>query len=220
MSAPFASRADSPLTVTYQGQVLDTSGGLSFSAPTLGVAIFSAATGGTAGYTETQASVPIRNGSFEITIGTGTSRTGSLKTALAGPNAYLELTVNGEIQAPRQRIVSVPFSLVSTDAGTLGGKTAAQVIAMAKGATGPAGPAGPAGAAGPPITTSAICTNPSLVGGALPVCIAAPTCSCPSGSLLVQMSGSCTAVSTSGACSAGVCGDPISARGTCCICRN
>jgi hypothetical protein len=58
----------------------------------------------------------------------------------AGANRFLEITVNGEVLAPRTRLTSVPYALTGSSSGGSSG---------ANGATGPTGPTGPTGSTGP-----------------------------------------------------------------------
>ena len=102
-------QAQAPQMFRYQGRLLDNdalvSGNLNFS-----FKLYSAPTGGAALY-EDAATVTVVDGLYSTMIGDDTSSGGDLGDALNNPAVYLEIEVDGETLAPRERIVSVPYAM-------------------------------------------------------------------------------------------------------------
>jgi hypothetical protein len=150
-----------PGVLTQQGRLLDANG-----VPVKGqlqfvFTVYSAPTGGTQLWTETQ-SVTLDDGYFSARLGEMNVVPASV---FSGPVRYLGVKVGGDPEmAPRQPIASVPYALVANNAvGDITPSSVAvngvQVIdatgkwvgpsAGLQGPTGPAGPTGPQGATGP-----------------------------------------------------------------------
>ena len=87
-------------------------------------------------YFEDHLATPVVDGVYSIEIGTGTSASGPFSAAQFGdPDRWLELVVNGEVMAPRQKLLGVIYALqaeICADAATLGGLTSANFIASAQ----------------------------------------------------------------------------------------
>ena len=102
-------QAQAPQMFRYQGRLLDNdalvSGNLNFS-----FKLYSAPTGGAALY-EDAATVTVVDGLYSTMIGDDTTSGGDLSAALKNSAVYLEITVDGETLAPRERIVSVPYAM-------------------------------------------------------------------------------------------------------------
>ncbi len=217
------SRADPPLIISYQGQLTSPSGAPREGSVTMVVAIYSVATNGSSLYRETQSNVALQNGTFNLQIGTGTSKSGSLTTATDGPDAFLQLTVAGEVMTPRLRLSSAPYSLSANNAATLSQKTQSEVIAIARGPQGSPGPTGPVGPPGPAYTAYAYCSSPiSYNQGAS--CYPAVPCDCGQGTLILSRSGTAPCNVTDEATGAFRChADPCTgsgevSNGYCCVC--
>jgi hypothetical protein len=115
-------QAQTPLLVGYQGALFDAQGQPAQGSADVDVAIFDAAQGGTQLYAESHPGVPLVDGTFDVQIGAGTSPTGAFdEQTFAGPEAWLELTVDGEVLTPRQRLVAVPYALRARVAESLDG---------------------------------------------------------------------------------------------------
>jgi hypothetical protein len=232
-SAPIG-RADPPLIIPYQGQVLTATGAPLNGSVTLGIAFFTAATGGSPTYSETQTNVPVYDGRFDVQIGTGAAAPGSsLANAFnsATGSTWLELTVNGEVQSVRERVVSAPFSLVSGDSTQLAGNSLSSVLSSARGPAGVAGPTGlkgvqgPQGAQGRTPSSSVVCTRVVATGGQFNTCFNPGPCNCGSKTPLLQVPAPCAAFATSGNCSTtSWCSSEATGRptdfGSCCVCEN
>lgn len=155
-----------PLQLTEQGRLLDSTGNPVAGSATFTFRIYSAATGGTALWTETQPPITLDSGYFSAQLGSSIPLTLSLfqTAATAGMPLYLGITVNTDPElAPRQSLLSVPYALV---AGSVTGNITPNSISINNqpiidmngnwvgpsqgllGPTGPTGPTGPAGATG------------------------------------------------------------------------
>jgi hypothetical protein len=106
--APAAGDRTVAQTVWFQGFLADGTTGDPVNATYDVIAqMYTAESGGTSLWgPETHASTPILNGWFNIELG----KTAALP-AFSSPPYYLQLTVNGEILAPRLKLASVPSSL-------------------------------------------------------------------------------------------------------------
>ncbi|MCA9598089.1 MAG: collagen-like protein [Myxococcales bacterium] len=149
-----------PANLTQQGRLLDSTGTPVPGSVSITFAVYSAASGGTALWTETQ-NVTLDDGFFSARLGEATAIP---NTVFDGSTRYLGVKVGADAEmTPRQTIVSVPYALMANNAvgditptsvsvngtqvidgtGNWVGPTAGLV-----GPTGPQGPAGPAGAVG------------------------------------------------------------------------
>ena len=120
-----ASAAPSAILFSYQGQLLDSSGDpVNNAAIPMTFKLFTAATGGTACWTEDHTGgnvVNVANGQFHVLLGQISTIPASCLTA----DAYLELAINGETLSPREILTSVAHALeastLEVDAVTQGG---------------------------------------------------------------------------------------------------
>jgi hypothetical protein len=103
-----AAIGDVPNTIQYQGRLLDAQGNALNTNVTVGVAVFASDAGGVAGYVEHVGSVPVHNGVVAFPFGGST-----LAASLSGPEAWLEVTIDGTPLNPRQRLLSVPYAVVA-----------------------------------------------------------------------------------------------------------
>ncbi|HEY2514534.1 MAG TPA: hypothetical protein VGI39_26905 [Polyangiaceae bacterium] len=164
-----AASANVPPYLTEQGRLFDGTGAPITSAVTMEFALYEAATGGTAVWSEKQTITPDQ-GYFSAELGSVTALpTDVFATAAnSGLNLFLGVTVNTDAEiSPRQPLQSVPYALVANNAigditptsvtvgGTLVINNKGQWVGSATGlvgptgATGPQGPQGGAGATGP-----------------------------------------------------------------------
>lgn len=100
-----------PNEINLQGRILDPFGDPLDGPVDLTVAIYNGFSGSNLLYSEDQLAVPLSNGVFGVTIGTGANPQGSLDAAtFTTLNAFLEITVEGEILSPRQAFNTAAYS--------------------------------------------------------------------------------------------------------------
>ena len=113
-----------PHDMTYQGRLTDTVGAPLAGPVDLTFRIYDVLTGGSRLYDEDHLGVVLDDeGSFSVQLGAGTPTAGTFDVSLfSGINRYLEVTVDGEVLAPRQVLASVPWALISEEASTVQGQ--------------------------------------------------------------------------------------------------
>ena len=138
-ATPLDVRAAAPEAVNHQGLLVDTLGEPLDGTVDLAVRIWEHPTStvlGDLAYFEDHLATPVVDGVYSIEIGTGSAVSGPFSATLfASPDRWLELVVNGEVMAPRQKLLSVIYALqaeICADAATLGGLTSASIIASAQ----------------------------------------------------------------------------------------
>jgi hypothetical protein len=100
-----------PKLVHYQGLLTQSTGApLADGSYGMTFRIFDASTGGSPSWSETQ-TVPVANGYYSVFLGSSTSL--PAEPFFSGPQKYLEVQVNTETLAPRERIVSVPYAILA-----------------------------------------------------------------------------------------------------------
>ena len=105
-----------PPTINYQGRLTDAAGTPLAGLRTMSIKVYNAATAGALLYSETIGVVPVdANGIYGFQFGAnGSGAIANLAGTLGGVNDHwLELTVDGEVQQPRQKLLSVPFALLA-----------------------------------------------------------------------------------------------------------
>lgn len=116
-----------PAQMNYQGRLTDVAGNPVSGNRDMVFRLYVDSLGGTALWTETQSGVLVINGLFNVTLGSVTPFT----TLPDGPNCFLEVTVAGEVIAPRVRLASAAYSFKSAqaeDANKLGGTPAGSYL--------------------------------------------------------------------------------------------
>jgi len=107
----------SPKLLNYQGYLTDTLGNpINNSSLSLSFAIFDSPSGGSQKWAETQSSVSVDKGIFNVLLGSVTPIQDSVFTA--STNRWLELTVAGQVLTPRTRIVSAGYAYTATYSDT------------------------------------------------------------------------------------------------------
>jgi hypothetical protein len=109
--------AAAPSTVNYQGRFTNTAGVPQPGVKAMSLRIYDAATDGILLYSETVGNVIIdANGVYGFQFGSsGAGIPASLANALAASaEQWLELAVDGAAQAPRQKVLAVPFALMAS----------------------------------------------------------------------------------------------------------
>ncbi|MFQ5701073.1 MAG: hypothetical protein ACE5HU_04435, partial [Acidobacteriota bacterium] len=116
--------ANPPQLVRYQAHLADAAGVPLAGVHTLAFAIFDQQASGALLWNEGPFPVTVQGGNVDIILGGhGTPLTSVLLTA---PGRWLEVTVDGNVLQPRQRLASVPFALAADRLDT---KTLAEVQA-------------------------------------------------------------------------------------------
>jgi hypothetical protein len=106
-----------PRLLNYQGYLTDTLGNpVTNPAISMSFAIFDAVSGGNQKWGETQPTVSVDKGIFNVLLGSVAPIPDSVFTN--SNSRYLELTVAGQVLSPRTRIVSAAYSYVSTYSDT------------------------------------------------------------------------------------------------------
>lgn len=118
---PAVATAQVPPKLGYQGRLLKADGKPQTGTVPITFSVLATETGGAALWTETQPQVALTSDGFfstvlgeVVAIGTG---------VFNGSERFLEVNVNGTALSPRQRINSVAYALMSTDARNLVGGT-------------------------------------------------------------------------------------------------
>jgi hypothetical protein len=97
--------ADLPKTLNYNGKLTSADGNVINDDVDIIFRIFNIESGGAALWSESHSDVPITNGLFSITLG----ETEGIDIAFDTPY-WIELQVDGEILAPREKMASVPYA--------------------------------------------------------------------------------------------------------------
>jgi hypothetical protein len=108
LTCVIAAAAPVPSLVNYQGRLTDAEGDPVTGPVNIAVQVFDAAAAGAALYQETVGAVTVENGIYQFTFGAAGDGIGA---ALAVPEAYLEVAVDGIPVLPRLRLVAVPYAL-------------------------------------------------------------------------------------------------------------
>jgi hypothetical protein len=112
-----AVNAGAPALISYQGFVTDSSDEpLADGSYTMKFALYTAESGGTKIWEETQNSVSVSNGFFSVLLGNGNCTTGCPLDAgdFSDPARYLQSSIDsgsGFVDFPRQQLASAPYSL-------------------------------------------------------------------------------------------------------------
>jgi hypothetical protein len=108
--------AEVPSLINYQGLLTDINGNSVSGNKTVSISIHDAVADGTQLYTENIGTVTVQNGVYSFQFGSGPNF-GS--TLAAGSQHWLQLTLDGVVQTPRERLISVPFALKAAQADSL-----------------------------------------------------------------------------------------------------
>lgn len=106
--------ASVPNLFSYQGRIANTTQ----TSASLTVSLWSAASGGTLLFQETQNNVALSDGVFSILVGAATG--GGVPDTVSVGNVWLGLSINGAAElTPRTRLASVPFAIRAEGAQSL-----------------------------------------------------------------------------------------------------
>ncbi|HBA82939.1 MAG TPA: hypothetical protein DCZ95_02480 [Verrucomicrobia bacterium] len=108
---PYVNFAQIPELVNYQGRLLQGTN-LANGVVALAFRCYTAPSGGLAVYSETQ-SVVVVDGFYTTQIGLSNAIPGSLRAALTNTPLYLEIAINSQALAPRERIVAVSYACLA-----------------------------------------------------------------------------------------------------------
>ena len=120
--------ADVPALINYQGLLTDINGNVITGNKTVSISIHDASTNGAQLYIESIGSVTVQNGIYSFQFGSGPTFTTTLAT---GSQHWLQVTLDGIAQTPRERLVSVPFAMKAAEAERLTSSTRKMVITAA-----------------------------------------------------------------------------------------
>lgn len=109
-------QAEVPSLINYQGLLTDINGNVVSGSKTVSISIHDAATDGAQLYTENIGSVAVQNGIYSFQFGSGPTFSSTLA---AGAQHWLQVTLDGVAQSPRERLVSVPFAMKAAQADSL-----------------------------------------------------------------------------------------------------
>jgi hypothetical protein len=105
-----------PQLINYQGRLTDVGGNALDTTVSIVFTIYDDSTGGTAKWTETQGSVTVTDGLFNVLLG---SVNPIMDTVFNDDTRYLGITVGGDPEiSPRIRIVSVGYAMQAKNADT------------------------------------------------------------------------------------------------------
>ena len=105
-----------PSTVNYQGRLTDAAGAPLSGNRVMSLKVYDSVTGGAQLYSETLGNVPVdANGIYGFQFGAnGSGLSPAISSTLGGAaEHWLEITVDGVAQQPRQKLQAVPFALVA-----------------------------------------------------------------------------------------------------------
>jgi len=108
-----AARAQSPELVNYQGRLVDGSN-LVNGTVSIVLGLYDQKAGGSPDYVCSN-DVTVVDGLYTMQLGTNTVL-GSLTNALSDGTAYLQITADGTILTPRERLISAPYALHAQNA--------------------------------------------------------------------------------------------------------
>jgi hypothetical protein len=101
-----------PQVISFQGRVTNTAGVPQTGTYNLTFKMYNTETGGTASWTETQPAVQVTNGIFNVLLGSMTVLPVSVFDN--ADNTWVEITVGSNVLSPRIRLVSSPFSYMTS----------------------------------------------------------------------------------------------------------
>ncbi|MBI3098035.1 MAG: hypothetical protein HYY93_07305 [Planctomycetes bacterium] len=102
-------QATSRQLLNLQGRLTDNSGSCLTGTYSFTLGIFSVSSGGVALYSDTQATVPVTSGIYNIELGAGTG--GAIPASVFNdPDLYIEIAINGETLTPRTHLTSAAFA--------------------------------------------------------------------------------------------------------------
>lgn len=104
--------------MSHQGRLLNSSGNpVADGNYTIKYELFQSETAGTAVYTETKTNVPVKGGLFNSNFGLGST----IDPTLFSQPTWLQITVNGTVLTPRQRLMGSPYAFSLTSGAIVQG---------------------------------------------------------------------------------------------------
>lgn len=112
-----------PGQINYQGILKDSSGNTLSGNYSITFSIYAAASGGSALWSETQPTIPVASGLYNIQLGAGTPISSSV---FDGTTRYLGVKVGSDSEmTPRIPMITVPYAFYAANTDTLAGYSAA-----------------------------------------------------------------------------------------------
>jgi hypothetical protein len=139
---PQTASAANPATISFQGKIVALSNGTNVVDGSYSVVfkLYTASSGGSTVWTETQGSVSVAGGVFQVSLGsvcpfyTANACNSSTPLDFTANNYYLTVTFAGDTEmSPRIQMQSVPYALNADTANKLGGLTSSQYVQLAQG---------------------------------------------------------------------------------------
>ena len=109
-----------PSTLTYQGRLLDNLGHPISGSVSVSVGIYTNDQGGTAAYVENVGQVVVQNSIYSFQFGTNSVL---FRDVFARPLCWLEVVIDGDPLSPRQKLLSVPYAVRSSEVDSIGSNT-------------------------------------------------------------------------------------------------
>jgi hypothetical protein len=123
-----SARSQSPM-ISYQGKLTDNAGEPLNATVSIKFSIYSQSSGGTALWMETQSSISVSNGIFNVLLG---SINPIPTSVFNGSDRWLGMKVGSDAEmSPRQQIVSVGYALKTSDADMVDGQHASDFLSTA-----------------------------------------------------------------------------------------
>lgn len=107
-----------PEQVNFQGMLEDSSGQPVTGNVDFIFSLYDSLENGLQLWAESQTAIPVNTGIYNVILGSVTPLTTDI---LDSASIYLEISVNGEILSPRQRLLAVPYALKALESENVGG---------------------------------------------------------------------------------------------------
>ncbi|MFO0598071.1 MAG: hypothetical protein U0228_22405 [Myxococcaceae bacterium] len=125
MVASLAMAQNAPSTVSFNARLTDTGGNPVTGSHAMVFALYAAATGGSASWTENVSGASFSSdGVVFVELGATTALTPQV---LDGSKLYLEISVDGTVMSPRLAVVSVPYAIRASVAAAVGSLTESNI---------------------------------------------------------------------------------------------
>lgn len=115
LAGALPAQAAVPGSVSFQGLLLDAAGAPLTGTVSLDFSLFDAAAGGSPLWSESHPGIAVQDGVYQVALGSSVPLP---QAVLVGGSLWLEVEVDGEVLAPRQRLLAVPYALRAAEAET------------------------------------------------------------------------------------------------------
>ena len=161
--AAAAANSAVPKVVNYSGTLTDLNGKPLTGITGVTFLLYKEAQGGSPLWLETQNVQPGKDGHYNVTLGSTTSRGLPADVFVSGEARWLGVQIQGQNEQPRVLLVAVPYALKSGDAETLGGLPPSAFL-LAAPASGTVSAAAAAGTSSAAVTPDAAITGTGTAG--------------------------------------------------------